>query len=357
MSSIFNGGGISFSVFGESHGSGIGIVVDGLPPGERIDLEKIGVFMARRAPGKDRTGTARKESDIPEILSGLYNGKTTGTPLCAAIRNTGQRSADYSGGVMTIRPGHADYTGYVRYGGNNDIRGGGHFSGRLTAPLVFAGGVCGQILERRKIVTGAHIYSIAGVRDEPFDPVNIDSDTLRAVRTRYLPLLRPEKDGEFREVIDAAREASDSVGGIIECAVIGVPAGIGSPMLDGLENIIARLVFAIPGVKGIEFGAGFDSAGMRGSENNDEFCVKDGVVLTKTNNHGGILGGISSGMPIVFRVAFKPTPSIALPQKTVDVSDKTETIVKIKGRHDPCIVPRAVPVVESAVNIAVMSLM
>ncbi|MDR0222266.1 MAG: chorismate synthase [Oscillospiraceae bacterium] len=359
MSSAFNGG-VSFVVFGESHGSGIGIVLDGLPPGEKIDLEKTGVFMARRAPRKDGTSTRREESDVPEILSGLYNGKTSGTPLCAIIRNAGQRSADYekiTRGNVLPRPGHADYTGHIRYGGHNDARGGGHFSGRLTAPLCFAGSVCGQILERRGVTTGAHIYSVGNAEDEPFDPVCVSENELNAVKARYLPLLNAEKDDEMRRIIGRAQKNGDSVGGIIECCAVGVPAGVGSPMLDGLENVIARLIFAIPAVKGIEFGAGFAAAKMKGSRNNDEFYVKDGEVLTKTNNHGGILGGISSGMPIIFRAAVKPTPSVALPQKTVDLSDGTEAVIKIAGRHDPCIVPRAVPAVEAALNVALLSLM
>lgn len=354
MSSSYNGG-IKFSLFGESHGKGIGVVLDNLPSGIPIDLDKIGEFMARRAPKKDGTSTTRNEKDIPEILSGLFEGRTTGTPLAAVIFNQDQHSGDYGNISHIARPSHADYTGFLRYNGANDPRGGGHFSGRITAPLCFAGAVCGQILEQRGITTGAHIRSIKGVNDEAFDPVNITSEQLELVKKRPFPTLSENAESEMREVINSARMAQDSVGGIVECAAVGFPAGIGSPMLDGLENIISQLVFAIPAVKGIEFGNGFGCAELFGSENNDEFTLTDGKVATNTNNHGGILGGISSGMPIIFRVAFKPTPSIYRPQKSVDFKAMTEEELIIKGRHDPCVVPRAVPCVEAALNIALLS--
>lgn len=344
-----------FSLFGESHGKGIGAVLDNLPGGEEIDLDKIGEFMARRAPKKDGTSTMRSEKDIPEILSGLFEGKTTGTPLAAVILNTDQHSGDYGNISHIARPAHADYTGFLRYNGANDPRGGGHFSGRITAPLCFAGAVCGQILERRGIVTGAHIASIKGERDSAFDPVNVTAEQLEAVKRRPFPTLSEDAEAKMRGIINDARMNLDSVGGIVECAAVGFPAGIGSPMMDGLENIISRLVFAIPAVKGIEFGCGFSAADMFGSENNDEFRINNGKIVTETNNHGGILGGISSGMPIIFRVAFKPTPSISRPQKSVDFKDMTEQELVIKGRHDPCVVPRAVPCVEAALNIALLS--
>ncbi len=354
MSSCFNEG-VKISIFGESHSKGIGVVLDNLPAGEEIDLDKIGVFMARRAPKKDGTSTMRSEKDIPEILSGLFNGKTTGTPLSAVIMNTDQHSSDYGNISHIARPAHADYTGYLRYNAANDPRGGGHFSGRLTAPLVFAGAVCAQFLEHRGIYTGAHIQRIQNISDEKFDPVRINRETLELVKNRPFPTVSEKSEQEMREVINSARENCDSVGGIIECAAVGFPAGIGSPMMDGLENIISRLVFAIPAVKGIEFGIGFAAADLFGSENNDEFTIKDGKIVTNTNNHGGILGGISSGMPIVFRAAFKPTPSIFREQNSVDFKTLTEEKLLIKGRHDPCVVPRAVPCVESALNIALVS--
>lgn len=354
MSSLFNGG-ISVSIFGESHGKGIGVVMDNLPAGEPLDLEEIGAFMARRAPKKDGTSTMRSEKDIPDILSGFYEGKTTGTPLAAVILNTDQHSKDYGNISHTARPAHADYTGYLRYNGANDPRGGGHFSGRITAPLVFAGAVCAQILKRRGITTGAHIRSIKDIRDEAFDPVRITPEQLEAVKSRSFPVISDEAERRMRDVIIAARDNLDSVGGIIECAAVGFPAGVGSPMLEGLENVISRLVFAIPAVKGIEFGNGFGCADLFGSENNDDFALRDGKVVTLTNNHGGILGGISSGMPIIFRAAFKPTPSISRPQNSVDFKEMTEQQLIIKGRHDPCVVPRAVPCVEAALNIALVS--
>lgn len=354
MSSCFNGG-ITVSLFGESHGKGIGVVIDNLPAGEEIDLEEIAAFMARRAPKKDGTSTMRSEKDIPEILSGLYNGKTTGTPLCAVIFNQDQHSSDYGNISHIARPAHADYTGYLRYNGANDPRGGGHFSGRITAPLCFAGAVCAQILKHRSITTGAHILSVKDVFDKSFDPMTVSAEQLEAVKQRSFPVVSDEAEKQMRDIINAARTELDSVGGVVECAAVGFPAGVGSPMMDGLENTIARLIFAIPAVKGLEFGNGFECTKLFGSENNDAFCLSGGRVVTQTNNHGGILGGISSGMPIIFRAAFKPTPSISRPQKSVDFKELSEQELIIKGRHDPCVVPRAVPCVEAALNIALVS--
>ncbi len=355
MSSFWNHN-ITVSIFGESHGPAIGVVLDKLPSGEYIDAEELRNFMARRAPKKDATSTQRRESDMPNIISGIYNNYTTGTPLAAFINNTDTHSQDYSNISKLARPGHADYTGALRYKGFNDVRGGGHFSGRLTAPLCFAGAVCGQILERRGIYTGAHILQIHNIKDTGFDPCGVSREDIIALRHKKFPVINDKKGTAMTNDIAKAREAMDSVGGIIECIVTNVPAGIGSPIFEGLENSIAQLVFGIPAVKGIEFGAGFKVAEMLGSQNNDEFYVDEfGHVLTKTNNHGGILGGISSGMPIVFRVAFKPTPSIAKEQETVDLSSMKNETLKIKGRHDPCVVPRAVPCVEAAANLAILS--
>ena len=355
MASFWNHN-ITVSIFGESHGPAIGVVMDNLPPGEDVNAEAIRDFMQRRAPKQDGTTTMRKESDLPNILSGLYNGKTTGTPLAAFITNSDTHSQDYGNISHLARPGHADYTGNLRYKGFNDVRGGGHFSGRLTAPLCFAGSVCGQILERRGIYTGTHIAQIHNIKDRLFDPCNIDRDTIIKLRHKIFPTLSDKKGSAMRDDILLARENQDSVGGIIECAITNVPAGIGSPIFDGLENSIAQLVFGIPAVKGIEFGAGFAASKMLGSQCNDDFYVDDhGYVKTHTNNHGGILGGISSGMPIIFRVAFKPTPSISKPQETIDYSAMTNETIEIKGRHDPCVVARAVPCVEAAANIAILS--
>ncbi len=355
MSSMWNNK-ISISIFGESHGAAIGVVMDNLPPGEYIDLEELSYFMSRRAPKKDKTSTPRNEKDLPQIMSGLVNNRTTGTPLCAFIQNTDTRSGDYSNVAKLARPGHADYTGALRYKGFNDIRGGGHFSGRLTAPLCFAGAVCGQILQRRGIYTGAHIASVHNIKDSSFNRITVSKEDILKVRYKKFPVINDKKGELMIKDIEKAAECLDSLGGTIECAAVNVPAGIGSPMFDGLENSISQLVFGIPAVKGIEFGIGFDCAKLTGSQNNDEFYVNEhGHVLTKTNNHGGILGGISSGMPITLKVAIKPTPSIARPQATVDYSLMKNDVIEIKGRHDPCIIPRAVPCVESAVNIAILS--
>lgn len=347
---------ISFTVFGESHGPAIGVCMDNVPPGESIDVDKIYKFMARRAPKKDGTTTMRNEKDIPQIISGFHNGKTTGTPLVAMIANSDQHSQDYNNLSRLARPGHADYTGALRYRGFNDIRGGGHFSGRLTAPLCFAGAVAQQILEKRGIYIGAHISEIHGITDKAFDTINTSRQDIIDLKEKDFPVIIDVQGNEMKKEILNARENQDSVGGIIECIAINVPAGIGSPIFDGLENSIAQLIFGIPAIKGLEFGAGFDVAKMTGSENNDEFYVNErGIVVTKTNNHGGILGGISSGMPITLKVAVKPTPSISQPQETIDYSAmKNETLV-VKGRHDPCIVARAVPCVEAAVSLAVLS--
>jgi len=355
MSSIWNNR-ISVSIFGESHGPAIGVIIDNLPPGEYIDSEELSRFMARRAPKKDGTTTSRSEKDMPQIISGMLHERTTGTPLCAFIQNTDTHSGDYSNISRLARPGHADYTGALRYKGFNDIRGGGHFSGRLTAPLCFAGAVCGQILERRGIYTGAHILSVHNIKDSAFNHIKTTREDILEVRYKEFPVINDRKGCLIKADIQKARMGCESLGGVIECISVNVPAGIGSPIFDGLENSIAQLIFGIPAVKGLEFGAGFDSAKMVGSQNNDDFYVDErGHVLTKTNNHGGILGGISSGMPITLRVAVKPTPSIAKPQETIDMKSMSNEILEIKGRHDPCIVPRAVPCVESAVNIALLS--
>ena len=354
MSSLWNNR-ISISIFGESHGPAIGVVIDNLPPGEYIDIEELGRFLSRRAPKKDGTTTMRSEKDLPQIMSGLINDKTTGTPLCAFIQNTDTRSQDYSNISKLARPGHADYTGSVRYKGFNDVRGGGHFSGRLTAPLVFAGALCGQILEKRGIYTGAHVAEIHGIRDKEFDRTNVNKDDILAIRYKKFPVIDDVQGEKMFDDIQNARLGCESLGGIIECACVNVPAGIGSPIFDGLENTLAQLIFGIPAVKGLEFGA-FKTAKMVGSQNNDEFYVDDkGHVKTKSNNHGGILGGISSGMPITMNVAIKPTPSISKPQATIDYGNMSNDVLSIKGRHDPCIVPRAVPCVEAAVNIGILS--
>ena len=357
MSSTW-GSNIKLSIFGGSHTGAIGVVLDNLPANERIDMDAVRVQMARRAPGKDKTATTRVEADEPQILSGLLDGVTTGAPLAAIIYNTNTRSKDYSDLKVHPRPGHADYTAAVRYDGANDIRGGGHFSGRLTACLVFAGAVCRQILERRGVVIGAHALQVGTAKDMPFDPVYVSAEELNGLNTRFFSVQEPAAEEAMRDQIEKARLDADSIGGIIECAAAGVPAGIGSPMFGGVENVLASILYGIPAVKGVEFGAGFGVAEMRGSENNDPFYYdENGAVRTETNHAGGILGGITTGMPVVFRVAVKPTPSIGREQKTVDLERKQNDTLTVIGRHDPCIVPRAIPVVEAAAAIALLDMM
>lgn len=356
MSSTY-GEKIKISVFGESHGNGIGVVIDGLPAGVKIDMESVLLQMARRAPGKDKTATPRKESDLPKVLSGMLNDTLTGAPLCAVIENTNTRSGDYGNLLSCPRPGHSDYTAFVKYNGANDIRGGGHFSGRITAPIVFAGSICRQLLEQEGIKIAAHISSIGSVNDKLFDPVRIDDALLEKLNSSSFALIDNSVEEKMRDEVEAARTNRDSVGGTIECAVTGIKAGIGEPMFDGVEGVIAKAVFGVPAIKAIEFGKGFELSKMLGSQSNDPFKYDGGRVVTKTNNCGGILGGITNGMPIIFRAAVKPTPSISQKQMTVDLQKKENTELEIHGRHDPCIVPRAVPVIEAVTAIAIVNLM
>lgn len=348
---------IKLSIFGESHGNAIGITIDGLPAGFSIDMDKIMMEMARRAPGKSSLSTPRKESDIPEILSGYFEGKTTGTPLCAIIRNSNTKSKDYSKLKDVMRPGHADYTGAVRYKGFNDYRGGGHFSGRITAPLVFAGAICKQILEVKGIIVSAHINSIGKIKDCSFLESDISDELLNSFKEKELSLINTKLEDEMRQEILSARSSGDSIGGTIECAILGVSPGIGDPFFDSVESTLAHLMFSVPAVKGIEFGKGFDISKMRGSEANDEYYLENGNIKTKTNNNGGILGGITNGMPIIFNVAIKPTASIFKEQNTVNIATMEETTLCIEGRHDPCIVQRALPVIEAVAAIGITELM
>lgn len=348
---------IKVSIFGESHGNAIGINIDGLPSGLEINLEDIAYEMRRRAPGKSPLSTARSEDDIPEILSGYFNGKTTGTPLCAIIRNTNTRSKDYSLLKDVMRPGHADYSGNIRYNGFNDYRGGGHFSGRITAPLVFAGAVCKQILKEKGIIVAAHVKSIKNVKDKSFLDSTLDLNYLNSLKSFELPLIDKSIEESMRKEILEAKEDMDSVGGTIECGVFGISAGIGNPFFDSVESTLAHLLFSVPAVKGVEFGRGFELTSMRGSEANDEIYYEDGEVKTKTNNNGGILGGITNGMPIIFTTAIKPTSSIGKEQNTINISTKENTILKVEGRHDPCIVQRAIPVIEAVTAIAMVELL
>ncbi len=355
MGSVW-GNNFKLTIFGESHGGGIGCVLDGFPAGVVYDEDFVLSEMDRRAPGKNRQSTARREKDLPKILSGVFEGKTTGTPISCVIENTDTRPGDYRNLIDHPRPGHADYTGRIRFNGCNDPRGGGHFSGRLTAPLVFAGAMCKLFLRTKGIAVGSHIASIGQIMDAPFDDVNVPTAQLEALRTQQYPVINPRAQQAMLDLIDQAREAQDSVGGVIECAVTGLPAGLGSPMLCPAEGRISSILFAVPAVKGVEFGAGFSISSMYGSEANDRMILEDGMVKTETNNNGGILGGITSGMPIIVRAAIKPTPSISREQMTLNVADGQVEPLVIKGRHDPCIVTRAAPVVEAAVAVAMTDL-
>lgn len=335
------GSALKLSIFGQSHAPAIGMTLEGLPAGFRPDLEKLQAFLDRRAPGQGVHTTSRKEADVPEFLSGLVNGVTCGAPLCGIIRNTNARSQDYVNLQESPRPSHADYPARVKYGTAHDGRGGGKFSGRLTAPLCIAGGLCLQLLEERGIRVGAQILQIAGVKNPRFDPLNPQIPSVYNVPTE-----------EMLEAIAQAKAGGDSVGGIVECAATGLPVGLGEPMFDGLENRLAQLLFAIPAVRGVDFGAGFDCASMLGSEHNDCYYVNQEQELrTRSNHAGGIVGGMSTGMPLILRAVFKPTASISKVQESCSY-DGSLTRLQIHGRHDPCIVPRAVPCVEAAVALA-----
>lgn len=346
---------MNYTIFGESHGPAIGVTLTGVPAGLELDWAAIEKDMARRAPGKSPLATARKEADQVQVLSGVFEGKTTGSPLCAMIANTDTRSADYSKTRDLARPGHADYPAHVRYQGFNDYRGGGHFSGRLTAPLVFAGAIAKQILAQRGITVGAHISSIYGVNDEALE----DWDTLKGVADKDFPVLNDEKGQEMQEAILEAKEEQDSVGGSIECGVFGLPAGYGSPDFgENAEGIFSLYLFAVPAVKAVAFGAGTAFSLMRGSEANDPLYVDEhGNVGAEQNCAGGINGGITNGMPLVFEVTMRPTPSIARTQFTIDMNRMEHAELELQGRHDPCVVPRAVPVIEAAAALAACQLL
>ena len=344
MSSSY-GENLHLTIFGQSHSPAIGMTLEGIPAGEQIDFEALQRFLERRAPGRNAYSTARKEADAPEFLSGLRGDTTCGVPLTAIIRNGDTRSKDYAPFSAVPRPGHADYTANVKYFGYQDYAGGGHFSGRLTAPLCIAGGVCLQILKRRGIEVISRIRAIGDVEDA--SPLTVST------AEKAFPTVDEAAGEAMQAAIAQARAQGDSLGGVIECAVLGLPAGLGDPMFGGMENRIAGIVFGIPAVKGVEFGAGFAAAKLRGSQNNDSYTVRDGRIETCGNHSGGILGGITNGMPLVFRAAIKPTPSIAMEQTSVNLETMTEEKLRVGGRHDPCIVPRAVPVMEAAAAIAV----
>lgn len=343
---------IKITIFGQSHSEAMGVVIDGLPAGFELDLEKIQNFLNRRAPGRNAMSTSRAEADKFNIVAGAVNGITCGAPLCAIIENTNQRSGDYDKLKALPRPSHSDFAAYMKHNGFNDIRGGGNFSGRLTAPLCFAGAVIMQMLEKKGVHIGAHIKRIAKIDDESFNPVAVNELDLSAVLAKELAVINDECGEKMKEAVLEAKKNGDSVGGIIECAVIGLEAGFGEPIFGGIENKISSAIFGIPAVKGIEFGSGFAGCDLFGSENNDDFIIENEKIKTATNNHGGILGGITSGMPVIFRCGIKPTPSIAKEQQTVNLATGESEALVIGGRHDPCIVQRAVPCVEAAAAIA-----
>ncbi|MCQ2358607.1 MAG: chorismate synthase [Phascolarctobacterium sp.] len=347
MSGIF-GMNLKLSIFGESHGKSIGCVLDGLPPGIALDLEALQLELDRRAPGKNNLSTQRKESDMFEIQSGFFEGHTTGTPLCAIIKNSDQHSKDYSILKDKMRPGHADYAGYVRYQGFNDYRGGGHFSGRITAPLVFAGAVAKQALAQMGIIVGAHILSINTISENKFNPMGEADELLQEIAGKEFAVMDDAVGEQMQARIISAKADNDSVGGVIETIVQHIPAGIGAPYFDSLESRLAHMMFSVPAVKGIEFGEGFAISQMTGSTANDEMHYVDGKVATTTNHNGGITGGITNASPVLFRVAIKPTPSISREQNTISLAEGQDTKLTIVGRHDPCIVQRAVPVIEAA---------
>ena len=352
MGSIW-GNNLKISLFGESHGAGIGVVIDGLPSGEVLDLNEIREHMKRRAPGGQTWSTKRKEADDVSILSGFFQGKTTGTPLCGEIRNTDTRSGDYAQLTEKPRPGHADLTAFARYNGANDPRGGGHFSARIMAPFTFAGAVCMQILKKKGVTVQAHIYEIGGVSDTEYDGMILPE----SIAHKEFPVLDDIRGEEMKKRIEQMRADGDSIGGIVECIAVGFPAGIGNPIFDNMESRLSSILFGIPAVKGIEFGAGFEAARKTGSENNDSPSITGNGIRLTSNNCGGIEGGISNGMPIVFRCAFKPTPSISKEQDTINLATMKNDKLNLQGRHDPCVVPRAVPIVESAAAIALLDML
>lgn len=336
---------VKLSLFGESHGEAVGALLEGLPAGIEINEEKLLAFMKRRQGGNSPYTTPRKEADIPRFLSGVYEGKTGGTPIAVVIESQNKRSGDYQ--LDLPRPSHADYAARMRFGETVDLRGGGHFSARLTAALCAVGYLCIEALEKEGVYIGSHLCSVGAITDTRFDPVNVSREDFLRVLDRDFPTVNESAGEQMKSEISTASQNGDSVGGTVECAVIGLGAGYGTPLFDGIENKLSAALFALGGVRGIDFGCGFEAASMRGSAHNDAFRMKDGSIVTETNRHAGILGGMSSGMPIIFRLAFKPTASIVLPQQTVSLSKHENTVLELRGRHDPCIAVRALPCVEA----------
>lgn len=348
---------IDVEIYGGSHDDHIGVIVKGLPCGFKIDEEKLLNFMSRRSPGNDEFSTPRKEADIPVFLEGVTDGIIDSSTVHAIIYNINQRSKDYEKESFVPRPSHADFSARMKYGKTVDLRGGGHFSGRLTAPMCIVGGICLQILEQKGIHIGAQLYSVGNIMGQPFDMTNASKSDIDALHANSFPTISIEAAEQMKLEILAAKKDGDSVGAIIECVAIGLSAGLGEHMFEGVENRISSIIFGIPAVKGIEFGNGFECAKLRGSKNNDAFYTDGSNVYTKTNNSGGILGGMTNGMPLVFRAAMKPTPSIFIEQDSVDLDSMTNTKLQIKGRHDPCVAVRTVPVFEAATAIAIFDMM
>lgn len=350
---------LKITISGESHGEQIGVRMQGFPANEAVDLQAVEAFLRRRAPGNDPFSTTRKEPDKPEVLSGIANDVTDGAAIEAIIHNQNQHSNDYESLRFIPRPSHADYPARVKYGESLDLRGGGHFSGRLTAPLCFAGAICLQYLARRGIYIGAHIAQIADVKDDRFDAVKVSKEDFDALHKKPFCVINSKAGTQMQTRILQARSEGDSVGGVIEVAVVGLPVGLGTPLYDGLESRLAANFFGIPAVKGVDFGSGFDAALMRGSQHNDAYTVdpENGEIRTLTNHAGGCVGAITTGMPLILRAAFKPTPSIAKTQLSVDLQTKETVELNIKGRHDPCIVPRALPVTEAMAAITITDLL
>lgn len=352
------GEGLKLSIFGESHGPIIGIVINNIPVGIKIDFDFVNLQMQRRRPGTSDMATKRFEADEVEIVSGVFNGYTTGAPICGIIKNTNTKSHDYEKLKNVPRPSHSDYAAFVKYKGYSDFRGGGHFSGRLTAPFVFAGAVARQVLAAKNIVVGSHILKIKDIKDESFDMRGVENCLLKELSNQSFPVINQDAKTKMEKVILSAKEQNDSVGGVIECCVNNLPAGVGDPFFDSLESVISSLAFSVPGVKGVEFGAGFAISEMLGSQANDEFYIDcDDNIKTKTNNNGGINAGISNAMPIIFRVAIKPTPSIFKAQNTVNIQERKDEVLTIEGRHDPCIASRAAVVIESVAAIGILDRM
>lgn len=345
------------TVFGSSHGQNIGVVVDGLPLGTEIDVPELYAFMKRRAPGTNKYTTKRVEKDKPEFIAGVENNVIIANTICATIRNQDKISAHYEDFKDIPRPSHADYVSYVKYGGLLDMRGSGSFSGRLTAPICIAGAIAIQILKKRGIEIRSHLKNVGGIKDFEIDYVNPDMKALEACLNNEFPVVSKEAEEKIKELISQVIDETDSVGGEIECFATGVPIGLGEPNYNAFEANFARLIYSMPGTRGISFGRGFDAVEMRGSDHNDEFEVVDGKVMTKTNNAGGVVGGITNGMPIVVNVAMKPTASIAKQQDSFSLKSLEKKKLEAKGRHDPCIAIRALPVVESLLALVILDFM